>query len=328
MPGSFKVRNTIDGKEGERMKVAALPGRRKNVLREIARNKYIYLILMPGLVYYGLFCYGPMYGVLLAFKDYRASLGIWGSPFVGLKNYDYLFHDAEFWQAFKNTLIISFSRIVFQFPVPILLALLLNELREGKFRKMLQTVFTFPNFLSWVIISGIVLNLLGTEGAINHLLGLFGIDRQMFLANKDLFRPLIYMTDIWKSTGWTSIVYLAAIASISPDLYEAAHIDGANRLQRMLYITWPGMRATVVLLLLLSVGNTMNAGFDQIFNMYNSAVLIVADILDTYIYRITFQTSGDFGFSTAVGVLKSVINFVLLVFFDRIAKWSGERGIF
>ncbi|MDG0813563.1 ABC transporter permease [Cohnella rhizosphaerae] len=297
-------------------------------MRDIRKNKYIYLILLPGLLYYGIFCYAPMYGIQLAFKDFRAIEGIWGSPFVGLKHYAYIFKDQEFWQAFRNTIEISFSRLLFQFPVPIVLALLLNELREGRYKKWLQTLFTFPNFLSWVIVSGMIVNVFGTEGAVNHLLTLFGGNEQMFLANQELFRPLLYLSDIWKSSGWVAIIYLATIASISPDLYEASYMDGANRFQRMLYITWPGIRSAVVLMLLLSVGNTMNAGFDQIFNMYNPAVLPVSDILDTYIYRVTFQTSGDFGFSTAVGLFKSLINFALLVLFDRLAKAVGERGIF
>lgn len=321
-----------DRREGNGLKRAgralAAPGSMKSLGREIARNKYIYLILLPGLLYYAVFNYAPMYGIQLAFKDFRASAGIWGSPFVGLKHYEYIFQDQDFWRAFKNTIIISFSRILFQFPVPIVLALLLNELREGKYKKTLQTIFTFPNFLSWVIVSGMVLNVFGSEGAVNHFLSLFGVSEQMFMANQDLFRPLIYISDIWKSAGWTAIIYLATIASISPELYEASYMDGANRFQRMLYITWPGIRSAVVLMLLLSVGNTMNAGFDQIFNMYNPAVLPVSDILDTYIYRITFQTSGDFGFSTAVGLFKSLINFVLLIVFDRLAKAVGERGIF
>lgn len=309
-------------------KTAVYPVSIRTLGRDFFRNRYIYLILLPGLLYYGLFCYAPMYGIQLAFKDFRASEGIWGSPFVGLQHYEYIFRDEEFWRAFKNTIVISFSRLLFQFPVPIVLALLLNELREGRYKKTLQTIFTFPNFLSWVIVSGMIVSIFGTDGAVNHILGLFGIEEQMFLANQDLFRPLLYISDIWKSSGWTAIIYLASIASISPDLYEAAYMDGANRFQRMIYITWPGIRSAVVLMLLLSVGNTMNAGFDQIFNMYNPAVLPVSDILDTYIYRITFQTSGDFGFSTAVGLFKALINFALLVMFDRLAKAVGERGIF
>ena len=302
--------------------------RKKSLIKEIIKNKYIYMILIPGLLYYGIFNYAPMYGILLAFKDFRVNEGVWGSPFVGLDHYRYIFHDHEFWQAFRNTIEISLSRIVFQFPIPILLALLINEVWEGKYKRFLQTVFTFPNFLSWVIVSGIILNLLGSEGAINRVYKLFGAETQMFLADRDFFRPLLYISDIWKSSGWICIIYLASITSISPEIYEASYMDGANRFQRMWYITIPGIRPAIVLMLLLQVGNTMNAGFDQIFNMYNAAVLSVSDILDTYIYRITFQSSGDFGFSTAVGLFKSLINFALLVVFDRIAKWMGERGIF
>jgi len=269
-----------------------------------------------------------MYGIVLAFKEYHASKGILGSPFIGFKNFEYILKDFEFWQAFKNTLIISFGRIAFQFPVPIILALLINELKEGKYKKFLQTTYTFPHFLSWVIISGIVINILGSDGAINNLLSVLGLEKMLFLAQKKLFRPLLYFTANWKGAGWSSIIYLASISSINPELYEAAKIDGANRFQRMYHITWPGIKSTVVILLILSVGGIMNAGFDQVFNLYNGAVLSVSDIIDTYIYRITFQTGSDFGFSTAVGLFKSVINFLLLVSCDRIVKLMGEEGIF
>jgi putative aldouronate transport system permease protein len=302
--------------------------RRKDLLKEVVKNKYIYIILIPGILFYAIFCYGPMYGIMLAFKEYHASKGILGSPFIGFKNFEYILKDFEFWQAFRNTLIISFGRIAFQFPVPIILALLINEMKEGKYRKFLQTTYTFPHFLSWVIISGIVINILGSEGAINNLLSVLGFEKKLFLAKKELFRPLLYITANWKGAGWSSIIYLASISSINPELYEAATIDGANRFQRMHHITWPGIKSTVVILLILNVGSIMNAGFDQVFNLYNGAVLSVSDIIDTYIYRITFQTGTDFGFSTAVGLFKSVINFLLLVSCDRIVKLMGEEGIF
>lgn len=296
--------------------------------KNIRRNQYVYLFILISLSFYVLFCYVPMYGIVLAFKNYNASKGILGSPFIGLKHYADLFREPAFWRAFSNTVVISFSRIVFEFPAPIILALLLNELRIKKYRKVLQTIYTFPNFLSWVIVSSVALNILGSEGLLNNLLMAAGIEKQQFLANKALFRPILYITDIWKSSGWTSIIYLAAITSISMDLYEAAIIDGANRFQKMVHVTLPCIRSVIVIMLLLSVGSTMNAGFDQIFNMYNPTVEKVADILDTYIYRITFQTSGDFGFSTAVGLFKSVINFGLLFGFDRLAKKFGESGLF
>ncbi|MEG0692901.1 MAG: ABC transporter permease subunit [Oscillospiraceae bacterium] len=298
--------------------------------KEILKNKYIYLILIPGLIYYVIFAYGPMYGLIIAFKDYQIREGILGSPWNGLDNFRRIFKDYEFYIALKNTLVISFSRIIIQFPVPIILALFLNELKEGIYKKTLQTVLTFPNFLSWVVVSSILINLLSNAGAVNSLIALFGFERQNFLADSDLFRPLLYVTEIWKSAGWGSIIYLAAISAISPELYEAATIDGANKIQKMIFITWPSILPTVVVMLILSVGGVMNAGFDQIFNMQNPAVREVSDILDTYIYRITFGTGTDFGFSTGVGLFKSVVNFILLISFDKISRIiSGHsNGIF
>lgn len=312
----IKARSAREGKNGSPL------------LSRIKKNSYVYLFVGISLAWYLLFCYGPMYGLILAFKDFNASKGILFSPFVGLKHYRELFQNAEFFAAFRNTLIISFGRIIFEFPVPIIIALLLNELREGKYKKTLQTIFTFPYFLSWVVVGSIVLNMLGSDGVINSLIALSGMEKQQFLADKQIFRPLLYLTSIWKTAGWTSIIYLAAISGVSPELYEAATIDGATRFQRVLHVTLPCIRSTIVIMLLLAVGNTMNAGFDQIFNMYNASVQSVADILDTYIYRITFKVSGDFGFSTAVGLFKSIINFALLYLFDRIAKMLGEEGLF
>jgi len=303
--------------------------RKKNgLIAQLAKNRTVYIFLIISLVWYIIFCYGPMYGLLLAFKDFNARKGILGSEFVGLKHYVELFGNQDFFQAFRNTLIISLERILFEFPFPIIIALLLNELRAGRYKKTLQTVFTFPYFLSWVVVGSIVLNMLGSDGVVNNLIALAGGEKQQFLASKSFFLPLIYISSIWKTAGWTSIIYLASINGVSPELYEAAMIDGANRFQRMMHVTLPCIRSTIVILLLLAIGNTMNAGFDQIFNMYNPTVQSISDILDTYIYRITFQTSGDFGFSTAVGLFKSVINFGLLYMFDRIAKMMGEEGLF
>lgn len=294
----------------------------------LVKYRYIYLLIIPGILYYAIFCYGPMYGIMLAFKRYNASLGITGSPWVGLQHFRYLFSNHQFYLALRNTIIISFSRIAIQFPIPILIAILFNEIKDGKLKKSLQTVYTFPNFLSWVIISGIVINFLSSDGVINNLLNSLGRDDIMFMSNSNLFRPILYFTDIWKSSGWTSIIYLAAIVSIPQEQYEAATVDGANRLHKILYITLPALRSTIIVMLLLAIGNVMNAGFDQIFNMQNATVRDVSEVLDTYIYRITFQAATDFSFSTAVGLFKSVVNFMFLFSFNQLAKRFGERGIF
>ncbi len=302
--------------------------RRAVLLRDIKRNKYIYLLLAPGLAWYAIFCYGPMYGIQLAFKEFMYNKGIWGSPFVGLQKFDYILRDDMFWRAFRNTVTISFGSILFTFFVPIVLALLVNELGEGRFKKVLQTVYTLPHFFSWIIISGIVMNLLNYNGAVNNLLASVGIEKIGFMGDPDLFRPLLYGTSIWKEAGWGTIIYLAAISAIDPTLYEAAVVDGASRFHRMVFITWPGIQSTVIVLLILNVGSVMNAGFDQIFNLYNPAVYAKGDIIDTYIYRVTFQSISDFGFSTAVGLFKSVINLALLLSANRFARLFENGRVF
>lgn len=310
------------------MQVRSRVGRWTQLLRRMYKARFVYMVLLPGTIFYVIFMYVPMFGILLAFKKYNARLGIWGSPWIGFQNYDFMFRDASFYNAFINTIAISLGRIVFQFPAPILLALLFNELRMPRYKRVLQTVYTFPNFLSWVMISGILINFLGDKGALNAMVVAFGGTRQGFLSSGPLFRALLFITDIWKSAGWTSIIYMAAISAINVEQYEAAQLDGATRLQMALRITLPSIKSTIMVMLLLQVGNVMNAGFDQIFNISNPAVRSATDILDTYIYRITFESSTDFGFSTAVGLFKSVINFTLLVTFDRISKIVGERGLF
>ena len=299
-----------------------------SLTKRILLNWQTYLLLLPGLIWYGIFCYMPMGGLSLAFKDYKANLGVWGSPWIGFLNYDFVFRDPDFFRALRNTIVISFCRLLFQFPIPIILALLINEIRSRRYKKVLQTIYTFPHFLSWVIVASMILNLFGNNGTVNAMLNTVGIKPVNFLGNEKFFRPMLYITENWKSAGWSAIVYMAAISGIDMEQYEAATIDGASRFQKMMYITLPGIKATIVVLFILAVGGIMNAGFNQIFNLSNAAVRNVSDILDTYIYRITFQSSADFSFSTAIALFKSVINFVFLIACDKIAKLVGESGLF
>lgn len=301
---------------------------KRKLLRDMYNARYLYVLILPAIVYYIVFHYFPIAGITLAFKEYKANLGILGSPWVGLKNYEFVFKDPMFYKALVNTFVISFERIVFQFPMPIVLAVMLSEVRNGRILRPLQTVFTFPHFLSWVVVGGILVNFLGEYGAINNFLGILGLEKQSFLSNQALFRPILYTTQIWKGAGWASIMYLASIVSITPDLYEAADIDGATRMQRIWHVTLPGIKSTIVVLLILNVGQVMDMGFDQIFNLQNPAVQGVSEILGTYIYRITFSGPMDFGFSTAIDLFKSVINFTLLLTADRVMKLLGERGLF
>ena len=287
----------------------------------------MYLIILPGILFFVVFRYVPMYGIQLAFKTFRASLGIAGSPWCGWENFEYLFLNKDFWYSVRNTLLISAYQVAFCFPFPVLLALLLNEIRAERYKKFVQTVYTFPHYLSWVLISGIVMNILSSTGVVNNIIVACGGEKYQFLTDKSLFRSILVFFLAWKESGWNCILYLASITAIDPSLYEAATIDGANRWHRMVYITWPGISMIVVVTLILRIGSMMDVGFDQVINMYNASVYDVGDIIDTYIYRITFQRAGNFGVSTAVGLFKGVTNCILLLSANGICKLLGEEGI-
>lgn len=292
------------------------------------KYKYFYMLIAPTIIFYILFSYVPMYGIVMAFKDFNFRLGILGSPWVGLDNFKELLGYADFKLSFLNTIIISLGRIMIEFPVPVVLALMMNEITSNKVRRVYQTVYTFPHFLSWVILSGILTsNLLNDQGVLNQMLTLVGLPKQDMLINPALFRPLLFVSNIWKEMGWSAIIYLAAISGIDPTLYEAADIDGAGKFQRMIKITWPGIRSSVSIMFILAIGNSMNAGFDQIINLYNPGVYHVSDIIDTYIYRMTFKVGWGFGLPTAVGFMKSVLNLIFLVAANAIVKSRGEEGI-
>lgn len=312
----------------KKQRTASSVSKKTSLWKRILLNWQVYVLLLPGLIWYTIFCYMPMGGLSLAFKTYKANLGIWMSPWIGLQNYEFVFRDPDFFRALSNTVVISFYRILFQFPVPIILALLINEIRSQRYKKVLQTIYTFPHFLSWVIVASIMLNLLGNNGTVNAMLSALGMEPINFLGDEKIFRPILYITENWKGAGWSAIIYMAAISGIDTEQYEAADIDGAGRLMKMVYITLPCIKPTIVVMFILAVGGIMNAGFDQIFNLSNPAVRDVSDILDTYIYRITFQSSADFSFSTAISLFKSVINFIFLISCDRVSKLVGENGLF
>ncbi|RED63254.1 ABC transporter permease [Cohnella lupini] len=299
----------------------------RQLAKEILKNRYLYILLLPTVLYYVMFHYYPMYGVLLAFKEYHIRDGILGSPWTGLSNFEQVVHQPDFWRAFYNTLIISVGRIVFEFPAAIIVALLINEVAKAKLKRFYQTVYTFPHFISWVIISGIMLNFLGESGVLNQIIAAMGFDKVTFLTDPSLFRPIVFLSNMWKEVGWSAIIYLAAIASINPELYEAAYVDGANRYQQMRAITWPSIRGTAAILLILAVGNTMSVGFEQIYNLYNAGVYETGDILDTYIYRTGFTDGASFGVTTAVGLFKAVINCTLLFTANYTVKKLGGEGL-
>ncbi|KJB86901.1 protein lplB [Paenibacillus sp. E194] len=310
-----------DGKLKSRSKLGAL-------FSEIWKHRMVYTLLLPGLIWLLLFAYLPMGGLSLAFKEYKANLGIWGSPWVGFENFKYVFRDPAFLDALWRTLYINIIKLVIQFPFPILLALMLNELRMKRGKKVFQTVLTFPHFLSWIIVSGVVINVLAYDGLVNSTLTLLGLPTINFLGSESTFVPMLLLTDIWKSTGWGAIIYLAAISGIDQDQFESAQIDGASRMQQVFRITLPNIMPTVTVMFILSVGGLMSSGFDQIFNLANAATKNVSEVLDVYIYRITFQSSTDFSFSTAVSLFRSLVNMILLLAADRVAKMLGGDGLF
>lgn len=298
-----------------------------SLLRSIWKHRIIYTLLIPGLLWYLIFAYGPMGGLSLAFKNYRANLGILGSPWTGLQNYEYVFQDPAFMNSVRRTLIINIGRMIFQFPVPIMLALLLNDIRAMRMKKVLQTILTFPHFLSWVVIASVMINLLSYNGLVNNVIISLGFKSYNFLGNANIFLPFLYITEIWKNAGWGAIIYLAAIAGIDMDQYEAAEIDGARRFQRMFLITVPNIMPTIIVMFILATGQLMTTGFDQIFNLSNPAVRDVSETLDMYIYRITFKGAPDFGISTAVSLFRSTINMALLLLVDRGVKLMGSDGL-
>ena len=298
-------------------------------------SRFLILMIIPAIIFYAVFNYIPMYGVLISFTKYSPRLGLMGSIFqnwIGFDNFIHIFEYEGFWDAFKNTLIIGSIKVVISFVSAVIVALLINEIRMRFFKKAVQIIVTFPHFLSWVVVSSLFILVLSDTGSINYLIQQAGGEKINFFSNGNLFLGLIFSTDIWKEAGWSSIIYIATMAGISPDLYEAADIDGASRLQKIWHITLPGIKPTAILLLIMSVGGVLSAGFDQIFNMtsslHNALVLDSVQIIDTLIYQSTLASrSLTEGQSTAIGLFKSVVGFALVITTDRIAKACGERGI-
>ena len=301
--------------------------KKRNYLREMVTNRYLYLLMLPAIVYLILIDYRTMYGILLAFKDFNARLGILGSPWIGFEHFKNMFADSYFRYVLVNTIVISFGRIIFCFPFAIIIALAFNEIKQRHVKKVLQTVYTFPHFLSWVIVSGVIVNFLAYTGPVNALFDFIGLDRQVFMGDKKLIVPILYITDVWKESGWESIIFLAAITGIDAGLYEAAELDGASRWQKIWHVTLPCIRGTILVMLTLRVGTVLNGGFDQIFNMSNMVVQKTIDILDTYIYRITFQQAADFSYSTAVGLFKSGVGFIMVVIVNKLSRKLEGTGI-
>lgn len=282
-------------------------------------------MLFPALIFLFIFNILPMLGIVIAFQRFIPAKGVFGSPFVGLANFQKLFLFPDVGQVFYNTIYISIAKIILGLIVPVVFALLLNETRFRFFKRTVQTIVYLPYFLSWVVLAVMFSNIFSYTGIVNMLIGIFGVQPIMFMINNDAFRPIIILTDVWKNFGYSAIIYLAAITNIDPSIYEAADIDGANRYQRIAHVTLPSILSTIVLMATLSLGNVLNAGFDQIFVMSTPLVYRSSDIIDTYVYRMGLVKL-QFSFATAVGLLKSVVSFVLIVLSYVLAdKYAGYR---
>jgi len=299
---------------------------RSRFARDFVRNKYLYLMMVPVIAYYVVFHYAPMYGAVIAFKNYTPIKGILGSDWVGLQNFADFFNSYYFWRILKNTVLISVYTLIFEFPAPILLALLLNEIRSKAFRRTAQTITYMPYFISLVVICGIITDFTNADGVVNRLFMLFGYDGQAMLQKPELFRPIYVLSEIWQHVGWESIIYIAALMSVDQEQYEAARMDGASRLKQMLHITLPGIMPTIAIMFILRMGNLMNVGFEKIILLYNPVTYDTADVISTFVYRKGLLEFG-WSYSAAVGLFNSVINLALLISVNAVSRRVNNSSL-
>ncbi|WP_145021768.1 sugar ABC transporter permease [Paenibacillus sp. Y412MC10] len=301
---------------------------RTSIASRLRRDKWLYLLMLPGLLYFLIFKYVPMWGVLLAFQNYQPFTGFWKSEWVGFEHFRLFFENPEFFMLLRNTLLLSFYNLVFFFPAPIILALLLNEVRLAFFKRTIQTMIYVPHFISMVIVASLTYVFLTTEGGtVNELLFQYTGNKIQFLSDPSWFRPMIIMQTIWKECGWGTIIFLAALAAVDVEQYEAATIDGANRWRQIWHVTLPAIRSTIVILLILRMGSVLDNGFEQIYLMLNPLNRTVGEVFDTYVYAMGI-TQGAFSYSTAVGLFKSIVGVTLVLGTNWLAKKFGESGLY
>ena len=296
------------------------------IKKDWKRNWKLYAMMIPVFLFYILFCYKPMYGIIIAFKDYMPGLGITGSPWIGFENFIEFFTGKYFTRILFNTLNISITSIIFGFPAPIILALLINEVVHKKFAKTVQTITYMPHFISIVVVCGLLRVFVAEDGIINYIIGFFGGDKANLLQSPSAFVPIYVISGIWQEIGWGSIIYLAALAGVDQELYEAASIDGAGRLRQTWSITLPSIMPTIVTMFILKLGQMMNVGFEKIILMYNPMTYETADVISTYTYRVGLQDF-RYGFSTAVGLFNSVINFALIMIANTISRKVNDTSL-
>lgn len=296
--------------------------------KDIKKNYELYLFLIPAVVSVFIFNYLPMYGIQIAFKDFKPAKGILGSKFVGLKWFERFFSSFQFTEILSNTLLLSILLLICSFPIPIIFALIVNQYKDGKFRRILQTVSYAPHFISTVVMVGmVVLFLSPSSGLYGTIVRMFGGDPQNIMGDSAMFRPIYILSDIWQHTGWDSIIYLAALSSINQDLYDAANVDGAGRFKKMWYIEIPALKETAIILLILRLGNIMSMGFEKAYLMQNNLNLATSEIIATYVYKVGLTGTPQYSYSAAIGVFNSVINVILIVTFNKLSKKVSGAGL-
>lgn len=320
------AKNTMSlNDSGARAKIVSLQDESR-LLHNMKKYWPYYVMVLPGVIFFILFRYIPMLGTVIAFKDYSVFKGFLSSPWVGLKHFETLLHYPDFRRVFTNTLVLGISRTLFTFPVPVLLALMMNEIRGKYLKKTIQTSVYIPYFLSWVIVAGLIFDFLGVGGIFNNLRAVFGMESVMVMQKSTYFRTVYIISSIWKEAGWGTVIYLAAISGIDPSLYESAMIDGASKLKQIRHITFPLLVPTILTLFLLNIGSFLDLGFDQVYNLLTPMTYSVGDIFDTYVYRTGIQQA-QYSFTTAVGLFQSTIGFILVATFNKLANKFSDGGL-
>lgn len=293
---------------------------------DMKRNYPLYILMIPVMAYYIVFCYKPMYGAIIAFKEFQPALGIWKSPWVGFDQYVKFFANPDFVRIFKNTLVISITNIIFGFPAPIILALLFNELRCAKFKSVVQTVSYLPHFISLVVVCGLVKTFVSQGGIVYQLVTALGGKNIGLLSRAECFVPIYVISDIWQGVGWGSIIYLAALSGIDQELYEAAKMDGAGKWRQVIHVTLPGIVPTIIIMFILRMGSLLNVGYEKIILLYNPLIYETSDIISSYVYRVGLGQQ-SWSYSSAVGLLNSVVNFMIIVLANRISAKFSETSL-
>lgn len=297
----------------------------RQIVSKFQKNKFIYLLALPSLLYIIIFKFVPLFGLQIAFKDFSIRQGIAGSAWNNFENFSFLFAQDEFWRALKNTVVMGMLHLAISFPTAIIVAILFSEIRNQRIRRAVQVISTFPHFLSWVLVASLLFNILGNYGIANSIISSTGGEPISFFSSPDRFRWVLVFSYIWKESGWNAIIYFAAICGIDHSLYEAAKLDGAGRWKCIQYVTLPALKNTIIAMMLIQIGSIFTAGFSQIYNLYNATVYSTADVLETYIYRITFSSTNNFGVSAAAGMVEAMLNILTLLAAEFLCrKLTGE----